>query len=441
MGRENTMETRRTWSREARDLRAPEIRGIYPIPRYAGLSLANLPATLLRRMGTEPPREILPPLDAARVPPGDAPRTSVVLLMDSLGWRQLEEFADQARTPLERSVAQWMEARGHPITTVFPSTTSSALLSLSTGTPPARHGIVGYTEYFPRWGAIYNTLTLSPVGASAGSVLWDPDTFAALWNPVPTIFQHLSPSVVLLPEELAGSGFSRIAYQGARRIPFRSLSDLEHLLTALLCQEPSQRPRLVWIYWDALDRVAHVRGPLPGVAGHEILHMALTLASVARNVPSETLGEVELFVTGDHGHLDLDPRAVRNADGDEPLFHLLARPPAGERRAVFLQAARGRLEELGAYLATSLPPDWLVLPREEVARADLLGPGPNHPELWERLGDFLVLPPPGASWVRQPPGTSRKESGPLLGAHGGLTPDELLVPLVVARGRELRELP
>ena len=76
-----------------------------------------------------------------------APRC-VVLVLDSLGWVQLQERPDRA--PTLHAMA------GSSATTSAPSTTATALTTISTGVPPGEHGVVGYR--FPAGGAVMNAL-------------------------------------------------------------------------------------------------------------------------------------------------------------------------------------------------------------------------------------------------------------------------------------------
>ncbi|HRE03150.1 MAG TPA: alkaline phosphatase family protein, partial [Ilumatobacteraceae bacterium] len=91
----------------------PNIRGL--IPALVGPTYAPLPSWM-------------PSLAAA-------PRR-VLLVVDGLGWDQLTE-----RWALAPTLAS-MEAT--TITTVAPSTTATALTSITTGLTPGEHGLIGY---------------------------------------------------------------------------------------------------------------------------------------------------------------------------------------------------------------------------------------------------------------------------------------------------------
>ncbi|MEY2402505.1 MAG: hypothetical protein QOD38_56, partial [Acidimicrobiaceae bacterium] len=97
------------------------------VPDYGGACISNVVPVLLERPDVAPDWMPAAALEADRV---------VLLLLDGLGWEQL-----QARRHLAPTLAA-ME--GGPIATVLPTTTATALTSLATGTPPGEHGVVGY---------------------------------------------------------------------------------------------------------------------------------------------------------------------------------------------------------------------------------------------------------------------------------------------------------
>jgi len=97
------------------------------LPAYGGACIDGVVRALLERNSGTP--SWLPT-------PAAAARQVVLLTLDGLGWEQLSERAHLAPTLCSMV--------GGPITTVAPSTTATALTSLTTGEPPARHGVVGY---------------------------------------------------------------------------------------------------------------------------------------------------------------------------------------------------------------------------------------------------------------------------------------------------------
>ena len=97
------------------------------LPDYDGACITNVVPALLHLDGQAPAWLPASALDADRV---------VLLVIDGLGWTQLQQ-----RRHLAPTLAALV---GGPITTVAPSTTATALTSISTGLPPGEHGVMGY---------------------------------------------------------------------------------------------------------------------------------------------------------------------------------------------------------------------------------------------------------------------------------------------------------
>jgi hypothetical protein len=101
-------------------------------------------------------------------------------------------------------------------------------------------------------------------------------------------------------------------------------------------------------------------------------------------------------------------------------------PISGESRAAFVYPRRGRAQAIRDYLSGAYPGWFTVLDSVEALEAGLMG-WPIADETYARAGELLVLPHGDYALQRAPIPV------PLLGRHGGLTQDEMLVPLVGAR--------
>jgi hypothetical protein len=347
----------------------------------------------------------------------------VVLLVDGLGWNALR--ASATRWP-GGPAARWL-TQARPITSVFPTTTTVALTSLSTGAAPGQHGVVGHRLYLPHFGAVVEVLRMSPLGVRSPETLVGPEWSPALVSGVPSIFRDGIRGVALSRDRFEGTGFTRLIYDGATFVPFATSSDLAlSLVDVLTGPNP---PSLVFAYADDMDVAMHLRGPHPGLVDLELERLDLVLSFVRDHLPPPLADTVTLLVTGDHGQVPMEDSRQLVADRDQQLLSLLSRPPSGDRRATFFAARRGELSTLREALDERLPPGGRVLEVPEAIEGGLFGPPPFHPELSERLGDLLVLLPSPGGVNYTVPG-SRPRTHAMRGAHGGLEADELLVPLV-----------
>lgn len=97
------------------------------VPDYGGACISNIVPALLDPSNPWPTWIPEVAADADQV---------VLLVLDGIGWNQLRDRQHLAPT-LSTMV-------GGPITSVAPSTTATALTSISTGVAPGLHGIMGY---------------------------------------------------------------------------------------------------------------------------------------------------------------------------------------------------------------------------------------------------------------------------------------------------------
>ncbi|MHB1435550.1 MAG: alkaline phosphatase family protein [Thermoplasmata archaeon] len=411
----------------ARTLAEPHDPWGLPRPAYQGASLANVTATVARALEipTDSPGPMAPPLEPSLDPlEGRRPEGPVVIfLVDGLGWSMFDRWV---QTDGSEAAQRWGRL-ARPITTVYPTSTAAALLSLSTGAAPAQHGLVGYRQYLPAYGVVGDMLKMTPLGAPASEGLVGPEWSPALMGGTPTVFRQGLRGAAISRDRFQGAGFTRWLYDGAEYVPWTTASDFAVELAGLL--DRPRPPDLILAYWDELDTVSHFHGPADPLNRFELERLAHLIGFVARRVAPARARSTAFWITADHGQVPLDPaRQIELTEAPEILREMI-RPLAGDRRGGLLAARPGRREALRDALAARLPPGSTLLDIDEAIAAGLWGPPPFHPELADRLGDLLaLLPSPWGMLQRMPASPPRPRS--LRGGHGGLDPEELLVPLV-----------
>lgn len=358
------------------------------VPNYAGGGLVNLVAELEHRLTGVSAAPRLSRDIAAHIPDAS---TYVLVLFDGLGDHQLEH-AD---------AADLREARVASLDAPFPSTTTVALSTIATGTPPAQHGLLGYQMYLDDIDAVVNTIRwTTPWG--------DPveyDTASLL--PSPNLWERLSASgiepISIQPAHFRGSALSDALYRGARFEPIHSIEDSIDAAVQLA----SGSPRFLLVYLPHVDFAAHVTGQGSSEYAEAMRTLSRAWETMAQRMPAGAA----LLGTADHGHIDFpDARRVevpKSLQADCTLY--------GDVRVVFVKGD-------GAAMAEQLPATWVPI---DQAR-DWWGPGPHHPRFEARLPDGLLVADDG--YVLLP----KHSNATLIGNHGGLHPAERRIPLLVA---------
>lgn len=399
------------------------------LPHYDGLSVANIPATVAALLGTELPGA-LPTLPSELWHdwlPGL--RRVVLVILDALGYRQLQHMWSAGEGQVFAVLAE--AGRLVPLTSVFPSTTDAAMVSLRTGVPPAAHGWLAYEMYLREWGIAANAILLCPVWTRQGGLLvdWglDPQTLI----PIPTLTGQLAEaevfSGVVLSALLKDAPFTKMLYQGVSEIRGHlHASDLWVHLRHLLAETRGQRAFLT-AYWSGLDTLAHAYGPQTDLWAAEFHAVSYLLErEFLAALPAEDREGTLLLITADHGQIHVPAEQILIANEDQELHRHLLVPISGESRAAFIYPRPGRAQAIRDYLANAFPGWFTVLASAEALDAGLLG-RPIADETYARAGELLVLPRGDHALQRA------KVPVPLIGRHGGLTQDEMLVPFIGTR--------
>jgi len=353
-------------------------------------------------------------------------RRVVLVILDALGYEATQHFAE--RVP---SLARMLQrAELHRLTSVFPSTTTVALTSIYGAATPAEHGLLGHQVFMPELGGIGDMLRYSPRGRSKRDAYLDEGIDSRALFPMETIFQRLKEAGVactfLSRAEFRRSGLGRLHHPGAKYVGYRHLADFGVMLRRALVD--SRAPAFLCGYWDIVDVLSHPYGPRSEeVAAAVDLAFHTLERELFEQTPASARAETLLLVTADHGHIEAPPAdAVALGEHPEIVAELLL-PPTGGTRAGYLHARPGRAEALREALAP-LADRIAIAPTAEAVEAGLWGDPAAARLRTVTLGDFTFQCRAGHTLL---PPDRRRDSVRAVSRHGGLSPDEMHVPLLV----------
>jgi len=388
------------------------------LPDYAGASIVNLMADIAGALGAHDWRN--PGLSDRNVRKALEQRGRIVLIViDGLGKRYL------ANHPGARTLKQFTCAG---LTSVFPSTTATAVTTLLTGLAPAEHGLTGWHMWFPE---------LATTGAVLPLRQRDPDRpLTALGLDTTELFGHRSlfeclpvQSFALAPERIVDSDYNRIHTRGARRYGYASIERV--FVTILNCLRVAGERCYVHAYYPDFDSIAHEHGVASSTAQGVLTRFDNAFAqflSAARALDASVL------VCADHGFIDSPVERAIQLDRHPVLADCLRLPLCGERRAAYCYVRPGKEETFEEYVNAELSEQvWLHRSRELIEQG-WFGSSQTgsrlHPKLNHRVGDYTLVMKD--NWVVKDwlPGEKRHH---LIGVHGGVTSDEMMVPLILVQ--------
>ena len=364
------------------------------LPGYGRSTLADFSQSLLASLAVPEAANALGLPQVSR---------ACLLVVDGLGWDLLR--AHRSAAPFLSGLTE----TGCWLTAGFPSTTVTSLGSLGTARPPGQHGLLGYQVRVPSTGQLLNGLR------------WDKSVDPEQWQPYATIFERTAAAGVGAFRIASGafkqSGLSVAAMRGA---DYRSAETLGALVARTATALADQPRALAMVYTGDLDATGHVLGCTSAAWRHQLRHVDLFAEQIAAAIPAGTA----LYVTADHGMVDVPPDRRVDADAVPELRHGVALL-GGEPRARHVYARPGAASDVLAAWRDTLGDSAWIACRDEAIEAGWFGP--VDARVSDRIGDVIAAARGPAAVVATV--TEPRESA-LIGMHGSLTAGDQRVPLL-----------
>jgi len=373
-------------------------------PDYAGGSLVNLVASVVASRGGKPLHEPLRNFAVAATA-----RNVVLLIIDGLGDNYLMRHGAGSELWRRRRAA---------MTSVFPSTTASAITTSYTGRTPLEHGLTGWFTYFGEAGCVSAALPfrsrgdmapLSARGVSAEQIF----TVPSLFGSVPARCSVVS------DREIIDSQYNSVHCRGAERLAYDNADELVAQVERAV--KSSDERKFIYAYWPHYDATSHRFGCESPQAAREFETIDAAFGALLQRL---TGTDSIVVATADHGFIDV--AAEESLELPAVLFPQLKFPLCGERRVAYCH-----VHVPGDFVKRAQ--DWLgdradVMPSAQLVDEGWFGPGEPHPRFAERIGDVAIVMRKRYTVKDWTPGEPRWLH---IGNHGGTHEDEMLIPLIV----------
>ncbi|HEY6822213.1 MAG TPA: alkaline phosphatase family protein [Burkholderiales bacterium] len=376
------------------------------LPNYDGGSLVNLVASIVAARGGNARHRELDALPAREL---SGARNVVLLIVDGLGDRYLRTRGAGGELARRRRAS---------LTSVFPSTTASAITTSYTGCTPLEHGLTGWFTYFGEAGCVAAALPFRSRGdlalLSARGV-----TTSALYSAA-SIFPSLAArSIVVSYREIIDSQYNVRHCEGAERRAYQKLAELVEEVEAAVKSGPEKK--FVYAYWPEYDAVSHRHGSESAEAFARFSDLDGAFGTLMKRLAGT---ETAIVATADHGFIDVTREDCLELPAE--LLAMLRFPLCGERRVAYCHVHSPAEFRKKAQ-------DWLGNRGDARMSGELVGEGwfgsgTPHPRLAERVGDVTLVMNERFTVKDWLPGEPRHLH---IGNHGGTSEDEMTIPLIV----------
>lgn len=341
-----------------------------------------------------------------------AVRNIVLMVIDGLGHQYL----------IKQNVGTLRQHLAARITSVFPSTTASAVTTFFTGTAPQQHALTGWFTYFKELGTVVAPLPFRSRSGGASLTTWGVE--ASRLFDQPSVFERIDArSYIVLPQHICDSDYTIVHSGPAERRPYSSLTQYFQCMEEIL--NASDERKYIYAYSPDLDSLAHRYG----IGSSQVArHFAQLDAAVAGFLAAIEGSGTTVMITGDHGIIDSTPEKLIRLEDHPALAETLMLPLCGEPRVAFCYVHPHKHEQFERYVRTQLDDCATLASSQDLFHQGFFGIGEPHQRLLDRIGHYALIMKDRyviKDWVL---GERRYVH---VGVHGGVSEEEMYVPLIV----------
>ena len=382
-----------------------------PLPNYKNGSIVNLMSSLLQSYGKRTMYNTLPQIDKKEL---QSAKNVILFVIDGLGYESVKKYG--TGTVFEKYLKD-------KITTVFPSTTAAAITTFNTANAPQQHALTGWHTYVKELGCITTILPFMPrIGGESLGKYINPKL---IFNQK-TIFDMIkAEKYILTKKDIVDSDYT-IAQSGkAKRYFYQSLSGCMDGLQYLV--KKNNKRKFIYAYWADFDMYCHTYGvnSKKTAAHFKQLHKALQ-KTIAELQGTNTI----IIITADHGLIDTARDKTIYLEDHPNLQKMLVMPLSGERRAAYCYVHPDKTKEFERYIKKHFSKMCELHKSKELIKQNYFGLFKPNEKLFERAWHYTLIMKENYIIIDSLTGEDRSW---LKGIHGGLSEDEMYVPLIIIK--------
>jgi hypothetical protein len=342
----------------------------------------------------------------------------IFIILDSLGFNEFLKFSEILKE----------KAFYFPISSVFPTITSSAITSIHTGSYPEQHGILGYKILFDELGLIINTLrfstekapysdSLSKIGIDMKKLIWRDSLH--LKSESDKILD-----VSLYQNSIARSGLSTIINQSENTIPYANIIDGFSIISKILKQS---KMKLIHIYTELFDLLFHKYGINSYQSKFGFEYFEGVLKFLKKIVNPKIANKTVLMMVSDHGQQAVNPNNIIKFTKSEvkEFSKILRSPPGKSGRTLHFYSIEDKIQDVYELISSKITDEGYVFTFDQISNI-IKFKNKDISNVRRRLGDVLVLLTDNnnATYKIESENDDLIESY-LLGQHGSLSFEEV----------------
>lgn len=307
------------------------------------------------------------------------------------------------------------------ITSVFPSTTTSAMTTFYSGLPPIEHGWLAWSLYFKEFGRYIDLLPCTDSYTGEPFYCSNSNPYEIL--KYKTVYEQIDEATKGVVKTYKVNQKPYIKNEVSPKVSI-GINDVKSMCDAIISLCQNTENKYIFGYYDSPDKIIHKYGCYSNETIsfiHEIENEFDIMCKKLKG--TDTL----LIITADHGHIDIE-NAPAIKDIPE-LQQCLIMPPFLEARCISFFVKQEKLDFFKKKFNELFENEFILYTKKEFLQSGLLGNGNMHYKIDDFLGDYIAV---AINTTRIKLITDlSKDSKDKLATHCGLTKNEMEVPLIV----------
>jgi predicted AlkP superfamily pyrophosphatase or phosphodiesterase len=383
-------------------------------------SIMNLSCSIMASFGAKPFHS---PLNHSSLLTLEKKDNVVFIVLDGLGVNILKSYA-------KKNPASFLfNNLKSEISSVFPSTTASAITTFRTAKSPLEHGVVGWSLYFKEFGTAIEILPMfdsfKKISLSSEKYpVFDIIKLKTIAEEILSANKNAKKKVKcydVMPLEFKESYYNSEASKGFIKSFSKDFKGMARTVASLARKKTSYR-KLIVAYSMQPDSTLHKEGLNGKNVDKIISSLEKEIVWLSKKLKGTSSA---LIITADHGQIDCDNRIIIN--NQSKIFDSVTLPLFPESRFVSFFVKDDKKKEFVREMK-KFKNDFILMDRKEFFDKNILGEGKKHPKVDDFIGDYVAIAF-GDKQIKQSfPGI---KSNNLKGHHAGITKEEMTVPLIV----------
>ena len=308
-----------------------------------------------------------------------------------------------------------------PLTTIFPSTTAAAITTYLTGLTPKEHGNLAWFMYLQEK---QDVIAILPgKNRQHKNIRYSPKSLQFPHSIFTKLHQSKSKkkTYILTKKDILNSAYNKYMGKHSKEIPYKTLDGFTNKLIKIV--KRNQKPKYIYAYWPEFDSLSHKHGKNHPKTKHHLKQLFTKFTNIKKQLQhTNTL----LLITADHGQMIATESQTIHLHKHPLLEQCLSTYLSGEHRATFCHVYPHKRQQFEQYVKHKLQKYCTIHKPAEIL--SLFGNRISHPQTLNRLGDYILLFK--KNYIIRQTIPEDKKKKPHLGHHGGLSKEEMIVPLI-----------